>query len=183
MISAKQKTEYSEKVLGYLSKINVVLADKEKENIEIADFGLGRLEEIGLQIITYINTDKYCAKELILMPNQICPEHRHPNTESSQGKQETFRCRWGQVYLFIPGEPTPSPKGHPPNDKIQYFTAKKQIILNPGEQFTIPSDTLHWFQAGPEGSVISEFSMTSDDEADIFTDPEIKRKPEIEKQK
>ncbi|MHB8280378.1 MAG: D-lyxose/D-mannose family sugar isomerase [Candidatus Humimicrobiaceae bacterium] len=181
MISPKQHVEYSKKVLEYLSKINVVITDQEKKNIEIADFGLNRLEEMGLQIITYINTDKYCAKELIMLPNQLCPEHRHPNTGSRQGKQETFRCRWGQVYLYISGEPTSSPKGHPPKDKIIYFTAWKQIVLNSGEQFTLSPDTLHWFQAGPEGAIISEFSMTSIDEADIWTDPEIKRIPEIEK--
>jgi len=40
-------------------------------------------------------------------------------------------------------------------------------------------NTLHWFQAGPEGAVISEFSTRSRDEADIFSDPDIKRIPEI----
>jgi D-lyxose ketol-isomerase len=34
---------------------------------------------------------------------------------------------------------------------------------------------LHWFQAGPEGAVISEFSTQSRDEADVFTDPRIVR--------
>ena len=36
-------------------------------------------------------------------------------------------------------------------------------------------DTLHWFQAGPQGAIISEFSTTSRDESDIFTDPQLKR--------
>ena len=35
-------------------------------------------------------------------------------------------------------------------------------------------------QAGPQGAVVSEFSSTSDDESDIFTDPHIKRIPVIE---
>jgi len=48
-------------------------------------------------------------------------------------------------------------------------------VLNPGEQFTIPSDTLHWFQAGEEGAIVSEFSSTSHDDSDIFTDTNIKR--------
>jgi len=39
---------------------------------------------------------------------------------------------------------------------------------------------LHWFQAGADGAVVSEFSTKSLDEFDIFTDPEIKRIPEIE---
>jgi D-lyxose ketol-isomerase len=48
-------------------------------------------------------------------------------------------------------------------------------VLRPGEQFTIPPNTLHWFRAGPEGAVVSEFSSTSRDELDEFTDPRIRR--------
>ena len=44
---------------------------------------------------------------------------------------------------------------------------------------TIPPDTLHWFQAGAEGAVVSEFSSTSIDEADVFTDPDIQRSTRI----
>jgi len=45
----------------------------------------------------------------------------------------------------------------------------------PGHQYTINKNTLHWFQAGEEGAVISEFSSSSDDASDIFTDSRIKR--------
>ena len=41
-------------------------------------------------------------------------------------------------------------------------------------------NTRHWFQAGPDGAVVSEFSTKSLDEYDIFTDPRIRRIPEIE---
>jgi D-lyxose ketol-isomerase len=50
-----------------------------------------------------------------------------------------------------------------------------EIELNPGDQYTIPADTLHWFQAGDEGAIVSEFSSTSRDESDHFTDPRIQR--------
>ena len=40
-------------------------------------------------------------------------------------------------------------------------------------------DTPHWFQAGPDGAVVSEFSTRSTDEADVFRDPRIKRMPEV----
>ena len=39
--------------------------------------------------------------------------------------------------------------------------------------------TRHWFQAGPEGAIVSEFSTRSTDDQDIFADPRIKREPEI----
>jgi D-lyxose ketol-isomerase len=48
-------------------------------------------------------------------------------------------------------------------------------VLKPGGQYTIPSNTLHWFQAGNRGAIVSEFSSTSRDETDLFTDPQIKR--------
>ena len=36
-------------------------------------------------------------------------------------------------------------------------------------------DTLHWFQAGVEGAIVSEFSTRSRDETDVFSDPRIVR--------
>jgi D-lyxose ketol-isomerase len=61
-----------------------------------------------------------------------------------------------------------------------YYTVFHEIALRPGEQFTISPNTLHWFQSGPEGAVVSEFSSTSTDEFDIFTDPNIRRATVIE---
>ena len=62
----------------------------------------------------------------------------------------------------------------------EYYTVWNEIVLQPGEQYTIPADIKHWFQAGPAGAVISEFSTPSYDEHDIFTDPRIQRMPVIE---
>jgi D-lyxose ketol-isomerase len=49
------------------------------------------------------------------------------------------------------------------------------VNLRPGEQHTVPPNTLHWFQAGPEGAIVSEFSTQSRDDLDVFTDPDIAR--------
>lgn len=162
-----------------LENVGMQLTAKERENIEIAEFGLDELERTGLQLVVYVNTDRYCAKELILFPRQTCPEHRHPPLESDPGKMETFRCRWGQVWLYVEGEPTPRPKGRVPAGSEAYYTVFHEIELNPAEQYTIPPSTLHWFQAGDEGAIVSEFSSTSRDEVDIFTDPRIARIPQI----
>lgn len=163
-----------------LDKAGIVITEDEKEEMEIVDYGFGDLENIGTEIIVYINTDRYCAKELILFPHQICPEHKHPPVgNDNPGKQETFRCRWGEVYLHVPGEKTPQPKATPLEGREEYYTAEKEIVLTPGSQYTLPPETLHWFQAGPEGAVVSEFSSTSIDEEDIFTDPKVERITEI----
>ncbi|NMD70393.1 D-lyxose/D-mannose family sugar isomerase [Bacillus sp. DNRA2] len=161
-------------------KANIIVTEKEQENIEVADFGLNHVEETGLQLITYVNTDKVCAKELALIPHQTCPEHRHPKRAFDEGKEETFRCRYGTVYLFVEGEPTPNRKVEPPRGDEKYYTAYKEIVLHAGDQYTIHPNTLHWFKAGSEGAVVSEFSTRSTDEEDIFTDVRIKRIPVID---
>ncbi len=162
-----------------LTTVGIVLTPAERDGIEIADFGLGELAITGLEIFTYINTDRYCAKELVLFPRQTCPEHRHPPVGAERGKEETFRCRWGQVWLYVEGEPTASIAAQVPAGGEHAYTVWHQITLLPGEQYTIPPDTKHWFQAGDAGAVVSEFSSTSRDEFDIFTDPRIRRLPEI----
>jgi D-lyxose ketol-isomerase len=157
-----------------------VLTPEEEANIEVADMGLGELETTGLELVVYVNTERVCAKELVLFPGQTCPEHRHPPIGGEPGKEETFRCRWGTVYLYVEGEPTDRPMARPPAGREQYYTVGHEIVLRPGEQHTIPPDTLHWFQAGSEGAVVSEFSTRSRDEHDIFTDPNIRRAPTVE---
>jgi len=175
MVTVKEKEDAKKRFLFYLKKAKIVITDEEKSRIEITDFGLNRLAEIGLQLITYVNTNRVCAKEMFLFPNQICPEHRHPSIGGKPGKEETFRCRWGIVYLYIPGKPSNKPKAIIPPDLKKYFTVWHEIILNPGEQYTIKENTFHWFQGGSEGAVVSEFSTRSTDEKDIFTDKKIKR--------
>ena len=96
-----------------------------------------------------------------------------------QHNQETFRCRRGRVYLYVAGEATPRPHCGPPAGSESAYTVWHEIALAPGEQYTIPPDTWHWFQAGDEGAVVSEFSSTSTDEHDIFMDPRIVRAPAI----
>jgi D-lyxose ketol-isomerase len=138
-----------------LEEAGIVLTAAERGDIEVADFGLGELERFGLQLVVYINTDRVCAKELVLFPGQECPEHRHPPVGDDPGKEETFRCRTGRVLLYV--------EGH------------GELTLEPGDQFTIPPDTRHWFRAGPDGAIVSEFSTRSRDELDVFTDPRIVR--------
>ena len=179
MVTKTQYEAIRQRVLAMLDKQRIVLTGSEIEQIEVADFGLGEVEQTGLQIITYINTERVCAKELIMLPGQTCPEHRHPNNGGAQGKEETFRCRAGIVYLYVPGEPAVRPACSPPAAPAGAYTVWHEIALSPGEQYTLYPDTLHWFQAGPEGAIVSEFSTRSTDDADIFTDKRIIRAPEI----
>ena len=155
MAAREQIDKANAKARELLKAAGIVITEEEAKRIEYCDYHLGEFDTIGTEILTYVNTDRVCAKEMMLTPYQICPEHLHPQLGDYQGKEETFRCRWGEVYLYVPGEPTEQPRGRVPEHR------KEQ--------------TRHWFQAGPEGAVISEFSTPSFDEADIFIDPEIKR--------
>lgn len=167
------------KALEMYEKAHIVLTDAEKAGVEVADFGLNDLWNTGLQIVTYVNTELCCAKEMVLFPGQTCPEHRHaPLMEKGYaGKEETFRVRYGEVYLYVEGEAVDAPKAQHPAGA---YTVFHEVVLHAGEQYTIYPNTLHWFQGGPEGAVVSEFSTKSYDEFDIFTDGNIKRLPEIE---
>ena len=179
MITEKVYKATVKKTLQMMKQAGIVLTPEERERLEVADFGLGELEKTGLEILTYVNTERVCAKEIIMFPRQTCPEHRHPTVEGRPGKEETFRCRWGTVYLYVPGAPTARPKARPPAGSEAYYTVRHEICLKPGDQYTMMPDTLHWFQAGPQGAIVSEFSTRSTDEADFFTDVRIKRLPEI----
>lgn len=157
----KEYLEARDKALAYYQQAGIILTQEEQHDLEIADFGLGDYERVGLAVITYVNTARCCAKELVLLPEQTCPEHIHvPVPELNyEGKEETFRCRYGTVYLYIEGE---------------------EIILEEGQQYTLAPGTKHWFRAGAKGAVVSEFSTRSLDEYDVFTDERITRIPQVD---
>jgi D-lyxose ketol-isomerase len=160
-----------------LKKAAIRVTDEEARRLEFCDYGLDEFDTIGTEILIYVNTKRVCAKEMMLTSWQICPEHLHPKLDEFHypGKEETFRCRWGEVYLYVPGDPAVSPKGRVPEKRREHFTVWHEIFLRPGEQYTLKEETRHWFQAGSEGAVISEFSTPSFDDKDIFIDPDIKR--------
>jgi D-lyxose ketol-isomerase len=173
MLTQAEQDAARKRAAAVLADAGIALTEAETDGIEVADFGLSQLDQTGLEVVVYVNTPRVCAKELVMFPRQLCPEHRHPPFDGTPGKEETFRCRAGVVYLYTEGERAPQPAARPPQDGV--FTVWHEIVLRPGEQHTIAPDTLHWFQAGDEGAVVSEFSTESRDDLDVFTDPRIRR--------
>ena len=179
MLKRQEYEQARQKAINCLRIAKITITKDEEKNIEICDYGISDLMNIGAQILIYINTERYCAKEMILFPRQTCPEHRHPTIKNSPGKQETFRCRWGKLYLYVPGISTKNPHAKPPKGTEKFYTVWNEIVLSPGQQYTIQPNILHWFQAGSNGAVVSEFSSYSVSKLDIFTNPNIKRITEI----
>ena len=179
MITQTELKKRQGEAYGLFRKAGLVITPLEQQNIEIADFGLSEFDKTGLGVLVYVNTERCCAKELAMLPRQTCPEHRHPNRSGQLGKEETFRCRWGKVYLYVSGKKTARPACRPPAGREKTYTVWHEIELNPGDQYTIMPETPHWFQAGDQGAVVSEFSTHSTDEYDIFTDTSIGRATKI----
>ena len=173
MLTKQDYEKYSREAIKYLDRAGITVTDEEKNRIEVAEYELGCIDKVGLELVVYVNTERCCAKELVLLPHQTCPEHRHPKIRGEEGKEETFRCRYGTVYLYVEGEGKGKISAKVPDGMEEYFTCCNEIILRPGEQYTIMPNTLHWFQAGEDGAVVSEFSTRSRDEYDIYTDPRI----------
>ena len=171
----KETENARRRALTILQKANIVITDEEYKKMEITDFGLNNINKIGLEIVVYINTKRVCAKELVLFPLQICPQHKHPPIKNSPGKEETFRLAWEKVYLYVPGDKTSNLRVNIPEEFKNKFSVFNETTLKPGDQYTIYPDTWHWFQAGKEGAIISEFSTRSTDENDIFYDKKIIR--------
>src|SRR5438445_817309 len=74
MMSRDETCAYRARAAAMLRGAGVVLTAAEEGAVEIADFGLGRFEREGLALLVYVNTERYCAKEVVMWPGQRCPE-------------------------------------------------------------------------------------------------------------
>jgi D-lyxose ketol-isomerase len=162
-----------------IKKAGICVTDAETQKVEVADFGLGQLNVEGAQILTFVATDRIAVKVVALFPNQTLPEHWHPRVGDDPGKEETVRVVWGTLRLYAPGDESIC-EGFIPAGKENAYTARHELILNPGEQMTLEPGTRHWFQAGGKGAVLYSFSTVARDVLDAFTDPNIERVTRIQ---
>lgn len=151
---------------------------EEAERVEVADFGLSRLDIEGAQILTLVTTDRIAVKVVALFPGQTLPEHWHPPVGDDPGKEETVRVISGILRFYIRGDDNMR-EGSIPAGKENVYTARHELILKPGDQITMEPGTKHWFQADERGVVMYSFSSVARDVLDGFADPAIKRVTEI----
>jgi D-lyxose ketol-isomerase len=172
-----RRSEYEaarERAAKLIRAAGIVLTGAEARSIEVADFGLGRLEQEGVQILTVVQTERISVKVLVLFPGQTEPEHWHPRVGDDPGKEETVRTVAGTLYFYREGEGAVS-EGVLPPGKEGVYTCRREIVLRPGDQITLPPGEKHWFQARDEAVVMYSFSTVARDVLDGFTDPAIER--------
>ena len=179
MILRSKARELQRSAKDLFDRAGIRLTDEEQARIEVADFGLGNPECEGAQIFTFVQTNRYAAKVIALLPGQTLPEHWHPPVGDDPGKQETVRVAWGTLCLVGEG---PGVLVHAaiPAGKEAAYTLRHEEVLGPGGSRTFRPGEKHWFQAGPEGAVVYSFSSVVRDVLDGFTDPAIERITRIE---
>lgn len=181
MLSKSEYVAAQNRAANMFRNSGIYITNNEAQKVEIADFGLGRLDIEGAQILTLVTTDRISVKIVALFPNQTLPEHWHPCVGEDPGKEETIRVVSGKVRAYIPGEENMS-EGFVPAGKEDVYTMRNELILKPGEQTTLEPGTKHWFQAAEKGAVMYSFSSVARDILDGFTDPDIKRVTEIQEE-
>lgn len=165
------KEEMLKKAMLLLKNSKFPITKKEMSLAEVNDFGLKNLDEEGFVLIDLLRTDFVRMNLIILLPNQTLPMHKHPLYNGSKGKEETIRVLYGNTKIYVEGECNNS-KIIIPKNKNSYYSARHEIALEKGEQFSIPPNIMHWFQAGSEGSVNLAFQNRVDENQNIFYDPE-----------
>ena len=178
MITRSQVRMLQRRAFDLFRSVGLILKDTEVEAIEVADFGLSHPEVEGAQILTFVQTNRYAAKIIALLPGQTLPEHWHPPVGDDPGKQETVRVAGGRLYLYTDG-PDTIRAGRIVAGKDAAYAARHEHVLDPGDTRTFQPGEKHWFQGGPGGVALYSFSSVVRDTLDGFTDPAIKRSTEI----
>ena len=156
--------------IAMVGKARFNLTEEEAGGFREVDFGLKNFAEEGVVLLDLLRTDRVRVTLLVLLPDQTLPEHLHPSYDAEPGKEESVRLLFGRVRIGMPGEPN-YPGIRFPGGKEAYYTARHVVELNPVEQFTVPANTRHWFQAGSEGAVMLAVQNRVNEDFNQFSDP------------
>jgi len=174
MLDQDQVRTIEQQVIDMIErKGGFALTDDEKASVSVVGFGHEDFFSCGAAVIDTVMHPRYGGRLIAFLPNQWLPEHWHPDAPGEAGKEETFRVLWGQVSLFVPGEPTPGALERIPGGRGDSFTSRHEVVLKRAEQRTAPRGEKHWLAAGPEGAVALEISSAVRDSYDQLTDPSL----------
>jgi D-lyxose ketol-isomerase len=174
MITREEHERARKRAAEIIRRAGLHITAQEAEGIEVVDFGLSRLAQEGVQVLTLVQTERISVKVLALFPNQTEPEHWHPPVGSDPGKEEIIRVISGALYFYVPGENT-FREGFLVNGKEHCYTVRHEHVMRPGDQITLAPGVKHWFQARDEGVVMYSFSTVARDVLDQFTDKDVVR--------
>jgi D-lyxose ketol-isomerase len=163
--------------LDFLKQAGYPVNDTIAKKLFVTDFGLGRFTEVGLGVIVWWGDEKYnySGLDAFLLPGQVIPEHWHVKTKEIPEKMEAWLVRYGEVYAYAEGAPTPQMKAKLSAADAANITMKHERILRVGDIAGISHPLeKHWMQAGPEGAIFTEFSTFHAGEAVKFTDAKVK---------
>jgi D-lyxose ketol-isomerase len=163
--------------LDFLQRQGYQLSQNLRENMWVSDFGLGNFVEIGMAGMFWINDQKnnYTALEMILLPGQMIPQHKHVKTDIAAPKMESWHIRYGCTHTYGEGEPTTPMAVTIPESQVPYVTVRRETTLRVGEVAGITKPLeLHWQKACASGAIMTEYSTFHDGNAVKFTDPHIK---------
>lgn len=141
------------------------------------DFSLGKFTEVGMAGILWINNieHNYFGHEIYLLPGQMIAEHQHVKTDKCGVKLEGWHVRYGWVYVYGEGTPTPGVEKRIPPSHKKCAVARTEKRLNPGETACLGKALeKHWMRAGPKGAIVSEYATAHDMAGLRFSHPKVK---------
>ncbi len=147
------------------------IGEAELKTLQTNDFGLNNFEHEGFVFTDLLRTPFVRMTLMVFLPGQTLPQHKHPPHEDSPGKEESVRTLWGQFKVYVEGDSHRQDLVFP-ESKEPYYTARKETVLEVNEQFSVPPDTAHWFQAGPEGAVVLAVQNRVNEDYNQFYDPQ-----------
>ena len=169
-MTPRQLTEARQQARDLIEKSGLILSSHEWSELAVNDMGLNDFASEGFVFVDILRSERLRVTVLVMLPNQTLPQHLHPSYDGERGKEETLRVLYGHTRVFVEGQD--SANVNVPDGKEQYYTARRQIALDAGEQYSIAPGIKHWFQAGPEGSVNLTFQNRVDESKNIFDDPD-----------
>lgn len=169
-MNTRQRNTAKEEAQTLIRRSGWVLTEQEWQALSVNDFGLGNVLMEGFAFVDLLRSPRLRTTLLVLLPKQTLPQHMHPPHEDEEGKEETIRVLHGQAKVYVPG-PENNPHILIPSGKEAYYTARHEIPLDAGQQFTITPTTEHWFQGGRAGAVCLCVQNRVDETKNIFADP------------
>lgn len=172
MLTRKVYNDAQERAVRMIRQAGIRLTEEEHRKVAVHDYGFGRIEQEGLELLNLVVGERACLQVAVLFAGQTEPEHWHTSDGNEQGKEESIRVIHGTLYLFVPGE---GQTDRVPRGRESVYKSRRELVLEAGQQGTIDAGERHWMQAGPEGVVMYRVTTLARDTVDKYSDSSVMR--------